>query len=114
MNLDELVEEFSKISADKVIQDLCRLIIEWKDNNNTVEDLNESIDKYLGNTWIERNEDHEKIYQMWSAFKEIAISGIGGMTMNERLYCFSLFERFDACADENAKLIIYRKLHANP
>ena len=36
------------------------------------------------------------------------------MTMNERLYWFGLVERFDACPDQAASLVVYRKLHANP
>jgi hypothetical protein len=51
---------------------------------------------------------------MWSLFRDEAISGIGGMTMNERLYAFSLSERFDACTDENSRLVIYKKLHTTP
>ena len=68
----------------------------------------------LGNTWIENNEDHLKIYQLWSSFRDEAISGIGGMTMNERLYWFGLFSRFDDCTNEETKLLVYRKLHAKP
>lgn len=112
MNLDELLEEIRKVSSEKIVQDLSILLVEWKGGDETAEDLVNKIEKYLGNTWINKNKDYEKIYQMWAAFKEQAFSGIGGMTMNERLYCYGLFERFDACSDDNSKLVIYRKLHA--
>ena len=114
MNLDELSETISKVSSEKVVQDLSRFLVEWKDNEETAEELKDGIERYIGNTWIEKNEDHEKIYQMWSSFRDEAISGIGGMTMNERLYLFGLFERFDACANQEDTLLVYRKLHAKP
>jgi aromatic ring hydroxylase len=112
MNLDALANEISKVSSEKVVRDLSRFFIEWKDNDESAEELKEEIEKYLGNTWIEENEDHEKIYRMWSVFRDEVISKIGGMTMNERLYAFGLFERFDACQGQEAKLSVYRKLHA--
>lgn len=114
MNLDELSEEISKVSSEKVVQDLSRFLVAWKDNEETAEELKEGIERYIGNTWIEKNEDHSKIYRLWSAFREEAISGIGGMTMNERLYWFGLFNRYDACNNEEEKLFVYRKLHAKP
>ena len=112
MNLNELSEKITKVSSEKVVQDLSRFLVEWKDNEKTAEELNEEIERYLGNTWIENNEDHEKIYQMWSSFRDEAISDIGGLTMNERLYWFGLFERFDACASQEDKLLVCKKLHA--
>jgi len=114
MNLDELSEEIGKISSEKIVQDLSRFLVEWKDSEETAEELKEGIERYLVNTWIEKNEDHSIIYQLWSSFRDEAISGIGGMTMNERLYFFGLFGRFDACASEESKLRVYRKLHAKP
>ena len=114
MNLDELSKEISKVSSEKVVQDLSRFLIEWKNNDETAEELIEGIERYLGNTWIENKEDHENIYQMWSSFRDEAISGIGGMTMNERLYWFGLFDNFDSCNSQDEKLEIYRKLHAKP
>ena len=114
MNLDELSQEISKVSSEKVVQDLSRFLVEWKDSKETAEELKEGIERYIGNTWIEKNEDHLKIYRLWSEFREAAISGIGGMTMNERLYWFGLFNRYDACKNEEEKLLVYRKLHAKP
>ena len=106
MHLDELTIEISKVSSEKSVQDLSSILIEWKTNSQTAKELEKSIEKYIGNTWINRNEDHEKIYNMWCSFKEEAISKIEGMTMNERLYWFCLF---DVALDLD---IIYRKVHA--
>jgi hypothetical protein len=114
MNLDELSEEICKVSSEKVVQDLFRILIEWKDSEETAEELKEGIERYIGNTWIEKNEDYSNIYRLWSEFRDEAISGIGGMTMNERLYWFGLFNRFDASKSEEEKLLVYRKLHAKP
>lgn len=114
MNLDELSKEINKISSEKVAQDLSRILIAWKNNHETAEELKKEIGRYLGDTWIESNEDHKKIYQMWSSFRDKAISALGSMTMNERLYWFGLFERFDACSSQEDKLLVYRKLHAKP
>ena len=39
-----------------------------------------------------------------------ATRGIGGMTMNERLHRFGLFERFDACDAEEESQVVHNKL----
>ena len=114
MNLDELAEAIRNVSSERVVQELATLLIEWKSNDKTAEELGNTIERYFGHAWIERNEDHKNLYNMWSAFKNEVISGIEGMTMNERLYWFGLFQRFDACLNQEGKLVIYRKLHANP
>lgn len=114
MNLDELSSEIRKVSQESVVQELSRHLVEWKDNNETAEELKATIERYIGNSWIEKNEDHETSYKLWSSFRDEAIKGIGGMTMNERLYHFSLFDHFDSCANKEQQLNFYHKLHANP
>jgi len=114
MNLDELTEAIRNVSSERVVQALANLLIEWKSNDETAEELKHTLERYFGHTWIKRNEDHKNLYNMWSEFKDEIILGIEGMTMNERLYWFGLFQRFDACPNQEAKLVIYRKLHANP
>ena len=114
MNLDELSKAISEISQDIVVQKLSRNLVEWKNNDQNVEDLNKNIERFIGNSWIESDEDHTNIYELWSTFNEEVIKNIGGMTMNERLYYFSLFERFDSCMNKEQQLTIYNKLHANP
>ena len=114
MNLDELVQRIREVSDEKVVQGLADLLVSWKHDQCTAEELRQNVERYIGNSWIEKDADHTKIYRMWSSFRDQAISGIGGMTMNERLYLFGLSGRYDACKDQEAKLGIYRKLHANP
>jgi hypothetical protein len=114
MNLDELAEAIRNVSSEKIVQDLSLLLVAWKGNDKTVRELEQEIERYLGNTWVQRNEDHATIHQLWSSFSKVAVTGIGGMSMNERLYWFGLFARFEACPDEAARRAVYRKLHASP
>ena len=113
MNLDELANYLSAGFSDPVVQQLAAVLLDWKADTSTAQDLRESVERYIGNTSIRREEDHKKVYDTWSSFRDNAIDGIGGLTMNERLYWFGLFDRFDSSANEE-KLIIYRKLHARP
>jgi uncharacterized membrane-anchored protein YjiN (DUF445 family) len=55
MNLDELAYEICKVSSEKVVQDLSKFLVNWKNNDETVEVLKDVIERYLGNTWIEKN-----------------------------------------------------------
>ena len=114
MNIDELAKKIRSVSDEKQVQKLADLLVEWKGNHQTVEDLNVIIERYIANSWFEKNENHSDIYRMWSSFRDEAILGIGGMTMNERLYWFGLFDDFDACGDEQSRLGIYKKLMASP
>ena len=114
MNIDDLVKEIRSVSSEKVVQGLVDLLRKWKKSDETVEDLNITIERYLGNSWIKKGEDHNRIYCLWSSFRDQAIAGIAGMTMNERLYWFGLFGEFDSCPDQEAKLKIYKKLMASP
>jgi len=114
MNLDELARQIGEVSSEPVVQRLAELLLDWKSDRSTAEELRDIIERYLGNSWIQRDEDHARVYALWSAFRDGAIAGIGGMTMNERLYYFSLFDRFDTSYNEKEKLTIYAKLHAVP
>lgn len=113
MNLDELVQAFRSISGEKLLKDLAQYIEAWKTDDRSAADLEAMVERFFGNTWLSSDEDHSKAYGLWETFREEAIRGVGGMTMNERLYFFSLFERFDACSTKE-KLVIYSKVHAKP
>lgn len=100
---------------DPATKKLSEYLIGWKLDGTNVEDLKASVERYLGNTWITKKEVHNKIYKAWSEFSELNISRIGGMTMNERLYAFSLFEMFDKATetkDSSKTEEIYKKLMA--
>jgi hypothetical protein len=114
MNLDELAQAFRIISNEKLLSDLAQYVEAWKSDDRNVKELETMVGRFFGNTWLPREEDHSKAYGLWKALKDDAIRGIGGMTLNERLYHFSLFERFDASTTEEEKHVVYSKLLAKP
>jgi hypothetical protein len=110
MNIDELTNKIRKVSSEKNVQDLAELIQQWKTDEKNAIELKENIERYFGNAWIDKKSDFENIYGMWSDFRDSAINIIGGMTMNERLYWFGLFELFENLKNDNEKEKYYRKL----
>ena len=112
MNLDELAEHIGALSPDPGVQRLTALLRDWKTDDATVAALAARVERHLATAGIAQG--HAEIERLWESFREKAIAGIGGMTMNERLYWFSLFERKDAAEGEAERLAIYRKLHAKP
>ncbi|MGE4294506.1 MAG: hypothetical protein AB7E49_02255 [Campylobacterales bacterium] len=114
MTLDELANKIRSVSEEKLIQDLAKYIEEWKSDDRNAEQLESMVERFFGNAWIPEEEDHSKAYSFWSSFRDDVVHGIGGMTMNERLYSFSLFDRFDSCESEEEKRVVYEKLHAKP
>ncbi|CAM1361718.1 conserved hypothetical protein [Tenacibaculum litopenaei] len=112
MNLDELTSNIQKISKDDSIQKLLNNLESWKTDEGNVFELRENIERFLGNTWFEKQTDFDKIYGIWSEFKYSAIDGIGGMTMNERLYWFGALDLFDNTKNESERKRIYEKLMA--
>ena len=113
MNLDELASHLRTGFNDPAVQNLGTVMLEWKTDTSTAEDLRERVERYIGNSWITGEEDRQKVYGVWCSFRDEAIGRIGGMTMNERLYWFGLFDQFDSAANEE-RSVIYRKLHASP
>ena len=112
LNIDELAKSIQALSSEKVVQSLGDLLCAWKDDVSTVEELNSRVERYIGNIWIESGEIHNKIYGLWSTFRNEVILHIDGMTMNERLFCFGLFNRFDRAKTNQEKEQIYAKLQA--
>ncbi len=109
MDLDSLSQQIAATSDESVVQGLSKLLRDWKSDERNVEQLRESVERYIGNTWIEKTKDHEHIYRLWSAFRDNAILPIGGMTMNERLFTFGLLDAWDA-ASEESRVILRRKV----
>ncbi|MEX8501915.1 MAG: hypothetical protein AB3X41_02575 [Leptothrix ochracea] len=114
MNLDELVSAIKQTSSDSVALKLATLLSSWKDDERDANELETTIERFIGNTWIVSKTEHEQIYSLWSQFRDDAMHGIRGMTMNERLYCFGLFPRWDGAHTEENRKAIYAKLLANP
>ena len=113
MNYDEYIKEVQLFSDDEVVARLVKHLAEWKQSDSNVIELSSSTERFFGNSWIENETTHNHLYRLWSQFKKESIEGIGGMTMNERLYWFGLSERYESLQSETAKKAIYAKLCAN-
>jgi len=114
MELDALVRAIRETSGDPAALKLTDLLVSWKDDGINATELENVVEHYLGSARIASATEHENIYSLWSQFRDVAIRGIGGMTMNERLYCFSLFPRWDSAQTDEERKAIYAKLLANP
>lgn len=110
--LDSLTQKIRSISKDPIIQKLANQFDEWKLNDRDVRFLDSNIEKFIGTTWIESEEEHNLAYKYWTNFKNENIHTIQGMTMNERLFSFGLIKRYDNCRNREEKDLIYRKLLA--
>ncbi|TPH14529.1 hypothetical protein [Litorilituus lipolyticus] len=113
MNYDEFVNEVQKYDNDADVAKLLGVLKDWKLNSENVVKLKSTIERFFGHSRIESEETHNHLYKLWSSFSTSAIGNIGGMTMNERLFWFGLFEQFDSCKSEAKKQLIYSKLSAN-
>ena len=110
MNLDELVESI-QISDVELKNQLKILINNWKKDRSSIEELSNMIEKWHGNVWFSSDYSSNLFYKSWLEFKNNAINSIDGMTINERLYWFGLFEIWDLSEAESKKTI-RRKLKA--
>jgi hypothetical protein len=101
---------------DNAVSGLIGYLEDWKKNNKTVLELNRAIGKFRDGVFPDENDKNAenliKIEDVLHDFQNEIIANIGGMTMNERLYSFSLFERFDSCKNNKGKEMIYEKLLA--
>lgn len=114
MNLDQLTDAIKTSTEEKLPERLEHWIKEWKKDDKTVDDLVYMVEKWFGNVWFGETSDHNKCYALWEDFKKNQIEDIGGMTINERLYNFCLFDRYDSCNTREDQLKIYTKLKAKP
>lgn len=112
MSLEQLILNIKKISSAKEAIGLANYIQDWKTNEMNTAELRSSVEKYLGNISLENNFDYLHIYSLWSEFRNVAIDGIGGMTMNERLYHFGLLEAYEKLITEKEKEKFFTKLMA--
>ena len=108
MNIDALV---NSIEDDELRENLSQWIYEWKQDESDINKLYELVAKWHGSVWFKDSSKQNEFWSNLQEFKEIAIKGIGGMTVNERLYWFGLFEEWDN-SDEAGQQRIRDKLHA--
>lgn len=110
MTLGELIPALHKASSDQVVHGLIELLEEWRIDASTADELRQSVERYIGNSWIACNKEHEAVYSLWSAFRDECIAGRQGMTMNERLYCFNLLEAWDSAKTEESRAVVRHKV----
>lgn len=109
MNIDELV---NSIQETELRSQLAQWVNEWKSDESDALQLSDMILKWHGNVWFKSNSASNDFLKQFNAFKLNAIDGLGGLSLNERLYFFGLFEQWDnATKTEQTKL--RHKLHAN-
>lgn len=112
MNLDDFIIAIRKISKEDSVQKLIDNILEFKiDDRNAIE-FKENIEQIFKESLVVNEEDFDNLYSEWTKFKNLAIDGIGGMTMNERLYSFALFEVYEDLTTDFEKNKYYNKLMA--
>ncbi|TGK10142.1 hypothetical protein EHO58_01585 [Leptospira selangorensis] len=111
MNLDELAENIQK-SIIQYNQLFVDILFQWKVNDKVITDLSNEFESALEKLFKIHLEEFKIVSKLWEKFYKDAIQNIQGLTMNERLYFFCLFERFDSCNSVNCRDKIYTKLLA--
>jgi hypothetical protein len=110
MTLGELVPALRNASSDKEVRRLTELLEEWRAGAETAEELRESVERFIGNSWIASDEEHKLVYRLWSQFRDECIAGRLGMTINERLYCFNLLDAWDSAKTEDDRAAVRFKV----
>lgn len=111
MNLDDLVQSIPN-SENALRDEFAHLIDVWKRSAEALESLDYLVTKWHGNVWFQKTKDSDIFLQNWRNFKTEAIDGINGMTVNERLYFFGLFELWDE-SNEEFHAVLRTKLKAS-
>lgn len=114
MTLDDLSTVTCATSTERVVRDFERLLTEWLADDADALTLEARIERFIGVTWVESDSHHATIDRVWSAFRDQRIRSIGGMTMNERIYFFSLGDRLESASCQDEIDLVYRKLLARP
>ena len=113
MTLDELAEEFLSCAAHAAEKRLAEILVVWKGTGETVSGLAERADDFVHGRQDGPRPIGEEIRNNRERFKSEAINGIAGFTMNERLYYFGLFDRYDKQKNQDDELReLYAELHA--
>lgn len=108
MNIDELVNSIPEVGHRA---DLAHWVSEWKKDDTDIYRLYELIAKWHGNVWFDDQSAQNKFWSNLQAFKVDAVDGLDGMTVNERLYWFGLFEEWDS-SDSKGQQQIRCKINA--
>ena len=76
----------------------------WVLDASTPDHLVDHLSRILGNVWFSSRDLHQQVFDALDAFAA-TVGELGGMTMNERLFTFGLFDRWDASTDDVRKSI---------
>jgi hypothetical protein len=115
-SLADITQEFALLRArlsspDAALVDVfLKRLGRWREDESTVEELASELDRTLGHIWFSSNEAHATVALIIARLRD-TVAAIGGMTMNERLYAFDLFDRWDRSSDAERD-VLYRKLLA--
>ena len=74
----------------------------WATDESTAEGLLDDLNRILGNVWFSSSAVHTAVFQALEDFAK-EVRGIGGMTVNERLFTFGLLDEWDAASDATRK-----------
>ena len=110
MNIDDLVNSIPDEDFE-LRNNLGKWVEDWKRSEDSINQLDRMVSKWHGNVWFKSEEEQNKFYANWQTFKSDAIHALGGLTVNERLYWFGLFDQWDQ-SDDKGKNQIRRKLKA--
>ena len=108
----ELEDLKSTVSTpDGALVDLfLKRLAAWKEDDSPVDVLVSDLQRILGGIWFSNNERHATVALTLAKLRD-TVESIGGMTMNERLATFELFDRWDG-SSEDQRASLYRKLLA--
>jgi hypothetical protein len=76
----------------------------WPTDSTTPAQLLDEMNRLLGNVWFSTTEIHQQAFEALEAFAQ-TVRDLGGMTVNERLYFFGLFDKWDASSEADQKAI---------
>jgi hypothetical protein len=82
----------------------------WIEDDSPVDVLVSDLQRILGGIWFSNNERHATVALTLAKLRD-TVESIGGMTMNERLSTFELFDRWDR-SSEDQRADLYPKLLA--
>ena len=110
MTLGDLLPALRRASSDRVVRGLIELLEEWRTSASTADELCQSVEKYIGNSWIAKDEEHKTVYSLWSAFRDKCSVGRRGITISERLYCFDLLDAWESAKTEEGRAVVRHKI----
>ena len=108
MNIDDLINSIDEI---ELRDNLNHWVCMWKSDESDIDNLYELVAKWHGNVWFKEKSKQNEFWDDLQSLKKVAINGLGGMTLNERLYLFGLSEEWEASSEVGQRRI-RNKLHA--